>query len=91
MLNVNFYRNEPPYSVIASNYNNEDLILNMGTYSGKEKILKVLEMLHEVYDKGVFVPGGNYSPDDSNFVIVNEGYYKPCKVFQFPADDEIEV
>jgi hypothetical protein len=73
-------------------------------YSTEEKAIKAMEMLRETYDKGEYVRYPKISKvksdKDDDLTIWNiqtlekffpKGYYEPCKVFQFPADDEIEV
>jgi hypothetical protein len=77
--------------------------MKLATYSTEEKALKAMKMLRENYDKGIYV---GYPKFDESKVTEDDdkalcslksvefyanGYYKPCKVFQFPADDEIEV
>ena len=53
----------------------------MAKYSSREKALKVMELLREVYLK--FAHATN---DDSFYT-----FFDNPKVFQFPADDEVKV
>jgi hypothetical protein len=76
----------------------------LAEYSTEEKAIKAMEMLREVYSKGIYIEypkiDENKISKDDDLSLWNaqtftkfypEGYYRPCKIFQFPADDEIEV
>jgi hypothetical protein len=73
-------------------------------YSTREKAIKAMEMLREAYDVGIHISFPKIDESkiakDDDLSLWNahtlakfspEGYYKPCKFFQFPKDDEIEV
>jgi hypothetical protein len=49
-------------------------------------------MLRDVYEHGIFVPNDKYDPNDTeNWLTNTKGFYHHTLLFQFPADDEIEV
>jgi hypothetical protein len=73
-------------------------------YSTEEKAIKAMEMLREAHSKGIYIEypkiDENKIAKDDDLSLWNaqtftkfypEGYYRPCKIFQFPADNEIEV
>jgi hypothetical protein len=61
-------------------------------YSTEEKAIKAVEMLRDVYEHGIFVPNDKYDPNDTeNWLTNTKGFYHHTLLFQFPADDEIEV
>jgi hypothetical protein len=83
---------------------NSTTCIKLATYSTEEKAIKAMSMLREAYDKGVHVEFPKIDKSkiakDDDLTLFNvetaekiypTGYYMPCKVFQFPADDEIEV
>lgn len=79
----------------------------LGTYSSKEKAIKVLDMIQEAYtdfesakitNAGLATAAytGNYKTPDSVSVGIKvlKGYAKMAKeslIFQMPADSEVEV
>jgi hypothetical protein len=92
--------------VLNENLTGVEKIVNdfvIAEYSTEEKAIKAMEMLRETYDKGLYVDypkidESNVAEDDSvtlfrveSAKFYPDGYYKNCKVFQFPQDDEIEV
>lgn len=60
---------------------------NFATYSTEEKAKKAMEMLREKYLTRMELDGGF---DHVNKVYVQPNYWVLPKVFQFPAEEELE-
>ena len=61
---------------------------SIGLYSSEEKALKVLDMIQEKYLSYMELNGGMMAT--ANFYIQPNMWNMP-KVFQMPADEEVEV
>lgn len=75
----------PPYEI----YNGI-----IAEYSSKEKALKAMEMLREVYENNVFYHcvAGSKRFEEVQSILSEEQFQKATtEYFQFPQDDEIEV
>lgn len=60
----------------------------LAEYSRKEKAIKTMEMLHEMYKKILGVEG---EFDCATNCYVQPNYWVLPKIFQFPKDDEVQV
>lgn len=60
----------------------------LGEYSTEEKALKAMIMLRQAYMHRMELDGGY---DHANQCYVQPNYWVLPRVFQFPADDEIET
>lgn len=62
--------------------------ISVGTYSSKEKSLKVLDMIQDEIRK----PYRTYSKGESSLGIITQALENYSdKIFQMPQDDEVEV
>ena len=92
------YRNKN--QIIAWNFGCEDCeIATMATYSTGAKVLKVMEMLRNAYVNnecykslcsGIVIPLPNNS-DDAKEKSIAINTFRRNMLFQFPADEEVEV
>ena len=62
--------------------------MRIAEYSSKEKAIKAMEMLHEMYKKILGVEGG-FDYTTNHYVQPN--YWVLPKIFQFPKDDEVNA
>lgn len=60
----------------------------LGTYSTEEKAIKVLDMIQKEYGKHYYGQGGQMATAD---IYIQPFAFIPPKVFQMPADEEVEV
>lgn len=65
-----------------------DAFITMAKYSTREKAIKAMEMCREKYLSRMKLEGGY---DIVNGCYVQSNYLVLPKVFQFPADEEVEV
>lgn len=66
----------------------------MAEYSSKEKAIKTMEMLREVYENNVFYhcTASSKRFEEIQSILSEEQFQKATtEYFQFPQDDEIEV
>lgn len=63
-------------------------VTTLGKYSTEEKALKAMIMLRQAYMYRMELDGGY---DHANQCYVQPNYWVLPRVFQFPADDEIET
>lgn len=59
----------------------------IGTYSTEEKAIKVLDMIQKEYLKHIYGAGGEMATRD---IYISPFAFIPPKVFQMPADEEVE-
>lgn len=59
----------------------------LGEYSTKEKAIKVLDMIQKEYLKHIYGAGGEMATRD---IYISPFAFIPPKVFQMPADEEVE-
>ena len=62
--------------------------LMIGEYSTEQKAIKVLDMIEKEYGKHFYGQGGELAT--ANFYVPPFAFIPP-KVFQMPADNEVEV
>lgn len=60
----------------------------LGIYSTEEKAIKVLDMIQDKYASYMSLQGGQMLTQD---LFVNPNYWVLPKVFEMPADEEVEV
>lgn len=88
-------RVDMPYEKIALYLSCEQIVAKheetrylLATYSTREKAIKAMEMCREKYLSRMELDGGY---DVVNGCYVQPNYWVLPKVFQFPADENIEV
>ena len=84
-------RSDNEYKIKAFYPNTDDgqsAYMYLADYTSKEKAIKVLDMIEEMYQKHIFTSGGAMAM--RNLYVPPFGFIPP-KVFKMPADDEVEV
>ena len=87
-----------PYEMSAIRNDDNTIILCMVGETGKGSVIarygtsvkaeKAMEMLHEEYGKHLYGQGGAMAT--ANFYVPPFAFIPP-KIFQFPADEDVEV
>ena len=81
-------RNQNEIIAWTGNHISDDECITMAIYSSRVKAEKAMEMLHKEYGKHFFGQGGAMAT--ANFYVPPFAFIPP-KIFQFPADKDLEV